>query len=67
MTAAIGVLAILFGIFFVSLGMLFIRYELSPFKLFVKPEDVFYRPNFGLRIMIPGFILFYLSLIILRG
>ncbi len=66
MTAVIGILAILFGVFFLSLGMLFIKYEFSPFKFIVKPEDVFYRPNFGIRIMIPGFILLYLAMIILR-
>jgi len=65
LTLVIGILTIFFGVFFVCLGMLFIRYEFSPFKFFVKPEDVFQRPNFGLRIMIPGFILFYLSTIIL--
>ena len=65
MTTFIGLLTIFFGFFFVSLGMLFIKYDWSPFRLFVKAEDVFHRPNFGIRIMIPGFILFYLSAIIL--
>ncbi|MCK8060240.1 MULTISPECIES: hypothetical protein [unclassified Fusibacter] len=67
MTTAIGILAIVFGLFFVSLGLLFVKYELSPFRLFVKPEDVFYRLNFGIRIMIPGFILFYLASVILQA
>ncbi len=66
MTLFIGILITLFGLFFLALGMLFINYKLSPLKLVVKQEDVFNRPNFGIRIMIPGFLLLYLATIIFR-
>jgi len=66
MFLALGIIVITFGFFFLSLGMLFINYDMSPLKFFVKPEDVFTRYNFGIKIMIPGFILFYLASIILN-
>lgn len=67
MSLFIGVLVIVFGLFFLSLGMLFIKYDLSPLKFIVRTEDVFVNPNFGIKIMIPGFILLYLSTIILTS
>lgn len=60
----LGVLLIVFGIFFISLGMLFISYEKSPLRRFVREEDVFTNFSLGLKIMIPGLILFYLASIV---
>jgi len=67
MFIALGLIVITFGFFFLSLGMLFINYDLSPLKFVVKSEDVFTRYNFGIKIMIPGFILFYLASVIMSN
>ncbi len=64
MTILIGTIVLFFGLFFLALGMLFINYDLSPLKFIVKPEDVFKRPDFGLRIMLPGLILLFLAQVI---
>lgn len=54
-------LLIVMGLFFVTLGLLFIDYNITPLRLFVKKEDVFVNYNLGVQIMIPGCILLFLA------
>ncbi len=62
----LALLLTVFGLFFISLGLLFINYDWSPFRLVVQREDIFTNVSLGLKIMLPGFILFFLTAAVLR-
>ena len=55
------------GLFFISLGLLFINYNSSPLKIIVKKEDVFLSPKLAFQIILPGIVLIAVSVIVFRS
>ncbi|MGB3368271.1 MAG: hypothetical protein WBA54_12325 [Acidaminobacteraceae bacterium] len=67
MTTVLAVFLILAGLFFISLGMLFINYKLSPLKMIVNREDVFVSFKLGFQIILPGFVLLFISILVFKS
>lgn len=61
MNTVLAIFLILAGLFFISLGMLFINYNFSPLKLIVSKEDVFVSYKLGFQIVLPGVVLLFIS------
>ena len=67
MTSLLAIFLILAGLFFISLGMLFINYNLSPLKIIVKRGDVFLNYKLGFQIILPGFVLLFISILVFKS
>ncbi|SHK22085.1 hypothetical protein [Paramaledivibacter caminithermalis] len=61
MIRVLFVLLMLLGLFFVSLGLLFINYDISPLKKIVDREYVYNDNRLGFQVMLPGLILMLIS------
>lgn len=67
MTTVLALFLILAGLFFISLGMLFVNYKFSPLKIIVNQEDVFVSYKLGFQIIIPGIVLLFLSRMVMAA
>lgn len=64
MIIALSLFLIFLGSFFISLGLLFVNYDLSPLKKIVDKEYVYKNNKLGFQIMLPGVVLMGLAYII---
>jgi len=67
MNTVLAIFLILAGLFFISLGMLFINYKFSPLKMIVNKEDVFVSFKLGFQIILPGFVLLAISVMVFNA
>ncbi len=61
MIIALSIFLILLGFVFISLGLLFINYELSPLKKIVDKEYINQNSKLGFQIALPGIVLMILA------
>ena len=64
MIIAISIFLLILGSVFVSLGLLFINYNISPLKKIIDREYINQNNRLGFQIMLPGAVLIILSYII---
>lgn len=67
MTTVLTIFLILAGLFFISLGLLFIKHDISPLKIIVNKEDVFVNYKLGFQIILPGIVLLAISVIVFKS
>ena len=67
MNTLLAIFLILAGLFFISLGLLFINYRISPLKLIINEEDIFKSYKLGFQIVLPGIVLLFISVLVFKS
>lgn len=61
MIIALSIFLLILGSIFISLGLLFINYDISPLKKIIDRDYINQNSKLGFQIMLPGVVLMILA------